>query len=144
MRKKRAPTRGFTLMELMITLTVVALLAVVAFPAYQDQLRKSRRAEGKSALLKALQLEERTYTSTGSYTVDLQTLFGAPSATVLSGENPSTGWYSLTAVADPDLAQGVRVTATPVAPFTDPVCGVLTLNAAGVRTSSIGTQALCW
>lgn len=144
MRKKNARRHGFTLIELMITVVVIALLAVVAFPVYQDQLRKSRRAEGKAALLKALQLEERAYTSTGAYTLDLQSLFGAPTATVFSGENPSSGWYTLTATADPTLPEGIKVTATPNG-FTDPICNVLTLNAAGVRTfSGTGTQALCW
>jgi prepilin-type N-terminal cleavage/methylation domain-containing protein len=72
----RAHGAGFTLMELLIAVAVIALLAAIALPAYQDQLLKARRSEGKTALLKALQLEERHYTSNGTYIADLGPLFG--------------------------------------------------------------------
>jgi type IV pilus assembly protein PilE len=145
-KNKSARGRGFTLVELMITLAIIALLATIAFPVYRDQLLKSRRAEGKTALLKAIQLEERAYTSTGQYTSDLKTLFGAPTATVFSGEDASKGWYTLTAAAITDFATGVTVTATPAAPFDDPICGTLTLDSTGTRTFSgaKGTKDTCW
>lgn len=136
---------GFTLIEIMVAVAIVAIISAVAYPAYLDHVRKAKRAEGKAALLRAIQLEERAYTSTGTYTTDLKTLFGSTAAPK-SGEDPNTGSYELTA-AGADLAQGVTITATPAAPFTDADCGVLTLNSSGVRTftgtSGKGTDALC-
>lgn len=60
-------TRGFTLIELMVTVAVVAILAAVAYPSYIEQVRKSRRADAKAALVAAAQLMERSYTETNSY-----------------------------------------------------------------------------
>lgn len=143
-------SRGFTLIELMIVVVVVAILAVIAYPSYQDHLRKSRRAEGKSALLKAAQVLERFYTDRQNYgntpappaaptSIDLAPLFGlAAGAVVYSGENPADvrGFYQVTAAAPTaacPLVSCFSLTATPNAPFTDPACGTFTLTSTGLR-----------
>jgi type IV pilus assembly protein PilE len=59
--------RGFTLMELMITVAVVALLASIAYPSYRDQILKSHRADGKAALMQAAQTMERCFTRTNTF-----------------------------------------------------------------------------
>ena len=61
---------GFTLIELMITLAVVAILAAIAYPSYQDSVRKSRRADAKSVVLNAAQWMERFYTANNRYDQD--------------------------------------------------------------------------
>lgn len=43
--------RGFSLVELMIAVAVVGILAAVALPAYNDQVRKSRRAAAQAFLM---------------------------------------------------------------------------------------------
>jgi type IV pilus assembly protein PilE len=145
---QRSPS-GFTLIELMVVVAVIAIITAVAYPSYTEHLVKAKRAEGKTALLKAMQLEERAYTSNGTYQTNLVPLFGANAAPVRSGENPAEGNYDLTAEADPDLQQGVKITATPrTGVFSDPDCGVLTLNSVGQRTfastNGKGTKDRCW
>ena len=86
----RGGLSGFTLIELMIVVVVISILVTVAYPSYQDHVRKGRRAEGKTALLKAAQVQERYYSDNNTYVVDLAPLFAlAPGAAVYSGENPS-------------------------------------------------------
>jgi len=139
---------GFTLIELMIAMAIVALLTAIALPAYQEHLNKGRRAEGQAALQRAIQLQERNYTVNGTYTTNLAPLFGI-AGTVLSGEDPTTGRYTLTANNDvancTDPTTCVTVQAAPVAPWADASCGTLTLNSRGVRTST-GDKPLayCW
>lgn len=146
--------RGFTLMEVMIAVAIVAILVAVALPAYEEQVRKSRRAEGKSALLKTIQLQERFYTAsaTATYSLDLGPLYGlAAGAVVRSAEDPAdaNGWYVLTAdttdCVPADLTACVRVVATPRAGFVDANCGTLTVNSRGVRTESgVLDNRYCW
>ena len=51
--------RGFTLIELMITVAIVGILASIAFPSYQNQVRKSRRSEAVAEISKIQQAQER-------------------------------------------------------------------------------------
>ena len=67
-RKPQRVRRGFTLIELMIVVAVVAILAAVALPTYQDSVRKARRTEAKASLSVAAQMMERYLTEKGSYT----------------------------------------------------------------------------
>ncbi len=66
-QEARAGHRGFTLIELMITVAIVAILAAVAFPAYTSQIAKGRRAEAKAIVLEATQWMERFYAENNRY-----------------------------------------------------------------------------
>jgi type IV pilus assembly protein PilE len=59
---------GFTLVELMIVVTIAAILIGVAVPAYQSQVRHSRRTDAKTALLDLAGREEKFLTLQNSYT----------------------------------------------------------------------------
>ena len=144
--------RGFTLIEIMIAIAIVALLTAIALPSYQEHVRKSRRAEGKSALLKTIQLQERAYTANGIYQTDVGILYGLTAgAEVRSSEDPTgNGWYVITAdttacTPAADLRACVRVLATPRNGFVDTRCGDLSLNSRGVQNKT-GTETLqyCW
>src|SRR5690606_40053207 len=63
-------TAGFTLIEVMIAVVVVAILATIAYPSYVNHVQATRRAEGKAALLNAAQRLERCYTRFGAYNHD--------------------------------------------------------------------------
>ncbi|WP_426414837.1 type IV pilin protein [Aestuariirhabdus sp. LZHN29] len=59
--------QGFTLIELMIVVIIIALLAAIALPAYQNSVNKGQRAEGKAALTEIASIQERIFTETRSY-----------------------------------------------------------------------------
>jgi type IV pilus assembly protein PilE len=142
---------GFSLIELLVALAIIAILARVAYPSYVEHLNRAKRAEGKTALLKAAQLQERNYVASSTYvdTAGLATLFSPGYAgTIYSGENPQAvgGNYTITVNLGVG-GQDFTLIATPnaAANFNDPKCGNLTLTSAGVQSSN-GTLPVrdCW
>jgi type IV pilus assembly protein PilE len=141
---------GFTLIELLVVVSILSILAAVALPSFQDQIIRSRRAEGKTALLRAAQLLERHYTVNNTYVTDLAPLHGlGANAVVYSGENPATSSnYTITATNQPcgNLTQCYTLTATQNGTFSDSKCGNLTLTSTGVKSKVGGTLPIqrCW
>ena len=68
--RQGSPARGFTLIELMITVAIVAILAAVALPSYQSYVMRSKRADAKNALLDLASRQERYFSINNAYTGD--------------------------------------------------------------------------
>ena len=137
--------RGFTLIELMITVAIVGILAAIAYPSYQDSILKGRRAEGRTALLNLLQQQERYYTQTGSYLSFLLGATGTPFRTT-SGDSSSFA-YKLKADACTGLAltECVLLSAVPQRP--DAAASALTVTSSGTKDcdgSKRLTPGVCW
>ncbi len=60
-------TTGFTLIELMITVALVAIIATIALPSYQDSVRKSRRATAQGFLLEVADREQQLFINSRRY-----------------------------------------------------------------------------
>jgi len=145
-RARRPLRRGFTLIELMITVAIVGILAAIAYPAYQDSVRKGKRAEGRTALIDFLQQQERYLSQTGSY---LEVTPGATGVAfkTFSGDNATSPAYKIGAEAcpgspTPSLRECVRVLAVPQ--FSDDDAGTLRIMSTGVRDCTGSKSAVCW
>ncbi|MGM0517421.1 MAG: type IV pilin protein [Pseudomonadota bacterium] len=134
--------RGFTLVELMIVVVILAILVSIAFPLYQEQVRKTHRADGKSALMEIMQAEERYRTTEFTYTTDLVGDLGYSSDPVISDES----YYQVAATACAgDIRTCVQLTATPINGQTGDKCGNLTLDSRGNKgRSGSAPMDQCW
>jgi len=124
---------GFTLIELMIAVAVVGILAAIAYPAYQEQVRQTRRAEVTTVLLENAQLLERHFTRTGTYDA------GAVS---LAKQSPVSGTavYTLVAVRGPATFT-LTATAAQGGIMAQDACATYTFNQVGQRTPA---DIQCW
>jgi type IV pilus assembly protein PilE len=129
--------KGFTLIELMMVVAVIGILAAIAFPSYQDSLRKGRRADAKAALLDLAQFTERSYTQNNTYS----------GITLPYNQTPRNGtaYYAL-ALASATTST-VSLTATPIvgSPQASDACGTFSINEAGTKGASgaLGVSQ-CW
>ena len=147
-------TNGFTLIELMIVVVIVAILASVAFSSYSNSVTKAKRSEGKTALLKLMQQEEQFYTQNNSYIVFSQASSDANEMRFkwYSGDSTANSSYEIkaTACTGDTIQNCVLLTASPGtvnvnSNFKDTLCGNLTLTSTGVKDVSIaGAKSQCW
>lgn len=131
MRLKQGAGRqraGFTLVELVVVIAVIAILTALALPNYQTSVRKSRRADVQKDLLGFAGDAERIFTETNSY--------------VTATLPANTPYYTFSFVAGPTAATWT-IRATPVGGQSADRCGAMTLTHTGQRTHS-GTEAGCW
>lgn len=129
--------RGFTLMEVMITVAIIGILAAIAFPSYQDSMRKSRRTDGKNALTQAVANMERFYAQNNTYaTATLCAAPGTPSmcpgiCSGVGGTCTSTeGSYGITIPALTANTFLILATPTGAQPAAD---GRMTIDQAGAK-----------
>lgn len=86
--RRRPRLGGFTLVELLVVMTIAAILAAIAIPAYSSYVLKSHRTDAKSGLLDMASLEERFFSTNNSYST-------TPSDLGYSGASPWTASTNL-------------------------------------------------
>jgi type IV pilus assembly protein PilE len=93
-----ARTRGFTLIELMIAVVIVAILGAIALPSFLDSVRKGRRSDAVTAIAQAQQAEERFRANNALYSDDFATsgLNMVTSASAVTSFTTTAGYYALT------------------------------------------------
>jgi len=105
--------KGFTLIELMIVVVIIAILAAVAYPSYQDSVTDSRRSDAQGVLMGFAGAMERHYTNSSSYTAAAAGGADTGSPQIYATESPLDGaskYYDLTIFAANDSTYILRAT----------------------------------
>ena len=130
--------RGFTLIELMVTVAILAILSAIAYPLYDSQSRKGKRPDGITALEKVAQAEQRYFSDNSTFTTTVTALPGITSAT-----SPG-GYYTITVAGDTaGIASSFIITATPLGGQASDSCTAFTLYSTGKRDGT-PSRAACW
>ncbi len=99
-QKLASRQNGFNLIELMVVVAVIGILAAIAYPQYQDYMRKSHRATAQAYLMDLVQREQQYFMDNRAYAPDVATLnapvpsevlpfYGTPVINVNAGPPPS-------------------------------------------------------
>ena len=123
---------GFTLLELLIVVAVVATLAAIALPSYSAHLRKSARAEAQSFLTSAANSQQQFLIDRRSYAASLAALKATPPADLTGKYN-----FALATAAGPPPT--FTLTATATGDQAKDKCPTLTLDSAGTKSPDT-----CW
>ncbi|MGA7965664.1 MAG: type IV pilin protein [Gammaproteobacteria bacterium] len=129
--------RGFSLIELMITIIIAAILTAVAIPLYTGYEARARRTAAINALETMASREEGYYSRYNKYPTSL-TALGYANATVTT----KGGYYNVS-IATPASATTYVLKAVPTAVGNQnkDKCGTFTLDALGNKTAD---QTNCW
>jgi type IV pilus assembly protein PilE len=122
-------SRGFTLIEIIVVVAIIGILASIAFPAYQNQMRKSNRAAAKAWMLGIANVETM-YLSTARAYGDLTAL-----GTAATPPAEVTNFYTPTITVAAGAPPTYTITVTPKTGTVQVADGWLAVDQDGTKTS---------
>ncbi len=133
-RGPRQRSAGFTLIELMIALAIVAVLVAVAVPSYREHVRKSSRAEAQAYMMAVETRQQQFLVDTRAYAATLAALGVSVPANVEAA-------YTLNMPTPTAVPPAYTLTLAPRTRQSGERCGTLSINSAGTKTAAV---AGCW
>jgi type IV pilus assembly protein PilE len=139
--------RGFTLIEVMIVVAIVAILATIALPSYQDSVRKSRRADAVLALQRIQIEQEKFRAECPSYATGFNTTRACTTSPTVSyllplANTSPDGYYGLSLAGSATSFTATATAVTGTSQASDTGCTVLTLAVTDLTLTRTPTE--CW
>ena len=148
-RRCGEPARGFTLIEMMIVVTIIAILSAIVYPSYTGYVVRSNQQAARAMLYAVADRQEQFFLDNKSYAADLSTL-GYSDDTIylgrdgqLSGVDADNLTYSLEITNSSATTWTVVATPEGVQADRDTQCAKLSLTSTGDREASGGGDK-CW
>ena len=130
---------GFTLIEIMIAVVVIAILVAIAYPSYLEHVKTTRRGEAKAALLELSQFMERKFTADGCYKCGTETVTLPLTQVPRDGD---TKYYDLRLASSPAVSSAsYTLEAAPTGAMSGDSCGTFKLDQTGTKTAGASN---CW
>ena len=134
--------RGFTLIEVMITVAIVAILVAIALPSYTRYAVRAKRSAAQSVMMNLANKEEQYLLDARAYTTSLPNLGFVSTPPEIAND------YTVTIIVGTGTVPTYLITAAPIgnqlAKDTD--CGQLTLDQSSIKGIQNGTSTAgaCW
>lgn len=137
-RANRHVARGFTLIELMIAVAIVAILASIAWPSYQEYIRRSSRESAQAQLVELAGTQEKIFLNSNRYSPNIDTAYTGNDTGGLgaTGGRTADRRYTLSVTV---AGASYRLTATPVVGSSQERDGNLTIDSTGNKTWGTNT-----
>jgi type IV pilus assembly protein PilE len=142
----QARTAGFTLIEILIALAIVAITTLLAASTYRKQLQRGHRAQAAQSLLLAAAEQEKFHLANGTYVSRLDASAGDdPPGLPVASRTPG-GHYTIAVTLA--TAAEFRVVATASGSRSDPACHTMSIDESGRRQATgaggADSAARCW
>jgi len=138
MTKPSTDVRGFSLIELVIVLLIIAILAAIAIPSYRQYVVRANRIDARRSLMDLAARQERFFYSNNAY---------SPSLTALGANGSVAGAnYTIAPPTASTTAFSITASAVGTQQTSDKQCQTLTITNTGVQASTGATanDPVCW
>lgn len=140
---------GFTLVELLIALAIMGILTMVAYPSYQNSIKKTRRSDGIAAALAIQVAQEKFRANCPFYAQSMGSSNTCGTTAALSTVKADTasaeGYYTLSIVASSATGNSYTISADPTGEqATDTTCDPMTITFNSSNPNGLKGPADCW
>lgn len=134
LRRKQS---GFTLTELMIVISIIAILSTVAYPSYNSYVKKTFRQEAQGYLMSLTSDVERHFTLNNTYV-------SALGANPVPGADDLANRYEFTFATTSPTAYTITATPQEYGGQDEEICGIMVINQLGTKTDAANDVVECW